>query len=153
MNQEKIARLEANGWKVGTPAQFLGLSPEQEAIAKIKITLRKMLREGRESCGLTQRDVAQKLNTKKEAITRMESAGPVTLDNLFRALLVVGVPMEQIAEVVASAQPAGENSSTEAFVTPIKTKATRPTRAPKPRLTRAKATSTSRVRKRELVAS
>lgn len=30
MNEDKKARLEANGWKVGTVAEFLMLTPEEE---------------------------------------------------------------------------------------------------------------------------
>jgi hypothetical protein len=35
MEQAKRERLEAKGWKVGTVAEFLGLTPEESALVEI----------------------------------------------------------------------------------------------------------------------
>ena len=49
MNSAKKKRLETNGWKVGTTADFLNLSPEEVAFIDLKLSLSKALQELRKS--------------------------------------------------------------------------------------------------------
>lgn len=37
MNDQKRQRLEAAGWRVGTPEEFLGLSVEEAALLKLRL--------------------------------------------------------------------------------------------------------------------
>ena len=37
MNKEKKARLEAQGWKVGSAAEFLGITPDEAAYSELKL--------------------------------------------------------------------------------------------------------------------
>jgi hypothetical protein len=39
MHGNKRKRLEEKGWKIGNTKEFLGLSPEEEACAEIKLRL------------------------------------------------------------------------------------------------------------------
>lgn len=39
----KRSRLEANGWKVGTVAEFLDLAPEESALIETKLALSRRL--------------------------------------------------------------------------------------------------------------
>lgn len=39
MDEEKKKRLEAKGWKVGTVAEFLELTPEEGMLVEIKLAL------------------------------------------------------------------------------------------------------------------
>ena len=39
MRKAKKARLEAKAWKVGTAAEFLGLSPDEEASVEARLRL------------------------------------------------------------------------------------------------------------------
>ena len=39
MDEEKKKRLEAKGWKVGTVAEFLELTPEEAMLVEIKLAL------------------------------------------------------------------------------------------------------------------
>ena len=41
MNQVKRRKLEANGWRVGTVAQFLGLSSEESRLIELTLQLSK----------------------------------------------------------------------------------------------------------------
>ena len=41
MKQSKRHKLEAAGWQVGSAANFLGLSKEEEAIIEMKLALAK----------------------------------------------------------------------------------------------------------------
>ncbi|BAZ11828.1 XRE family transcriptional regulator [Calothrix sp. NIES-4071] len=37
MHEDKKQRLEAKGWKVGSVEEFLGLTPEENALIEIKL--------------------------------------------------------------------------------------------------------------------
>jgi transcriptional regulator with XRE-family HTH domain len=102
MDEAKRKRLEAMGGRETTVAEFLQLTPEEEALVEIKVELTKMLREARQAQGLTQEDLAQRLGTKRAAIARIEACHPhVTLDNMFRALFAVGIGLTDIAKAIA----------------------------------------------------
>ena len=47
MKSAKRKRLETRGWKVGTVAEFLQLSPEESAYIEMKLALSKNLQECR----------------------------------------------------------------------------------------------------------
>ena len=49
MNRTRRTRLEARGWKVGTAAAFLELSPEEAGFVETRLALRQALR--RDSLG------------------------------------------------------------------------------------------------------
>ena len=48
MDKTKREQLEAQGWKIGTVADFLELTPEESALVEIKLALSKSLRARRE---------------------------------------------------------------------------------------------------------
>ena len=52
MNTAKKKRLEANGWKVGSTAEFLHLSPEEAAYIEVKLNLSKALKDLRNRPGI-----------------------------------------------------------------------------------------------------
>ncbi|MDZ8026942.1 MAG: hypothetical protein RMY36_007440 [Nostoc sp. SerVER01] len=43
MNETKRKRLQEKGWKVGTVAEFLELTPESATLIEIKLALRRNL--------------------------------------------------------------------------------------------------------------
>ena len=47
MNKAKRARLEAKGWRIGSAADFLELTPEEAAFVETKLALTETLRERR----------------------------------------------------------------------------------------------------------
>ena len=53
MNNAKKQRLEAAGWKVGTAAEFLGLSKEEAAFVEMKVSLSRSFKRRRLAKGLT----------------------------------------------------------------------------------------------------
>jgi hypothetical protein len=48
MELNKRQKLEAAGWKVGTVAEFLELTPEEEAIVEIRLALSKSVKKMRQ---------------------------------------------------------------------------------------------------------
>lgn len=49
MDSAKRKRLEAAGWRVGSTADFLELSPEEAAFVELKLRLSESLRHRRQS--------------------------------------------------------------------------------------------------------
>jgi hypothetical protein len=49
MHDDKLDRLVADGWQVGTVAEFLELSPEEEIFIELKLILSNLLKQLRES--------------------------------------------------------------------------------------------------------
>jgi predicted XRE-type DNA-binding protein len=91
MNQKKRARLEAKGWKVGTAAEFLKLSPEESAYLDMKIALSEALQQWRRKRRLTQFQLARILRSSQSRVAKMEAGDPsVSLDLIVRSLLALG---------------------------------------------------------------
>jgi DNA-binding XRE family transcriptional regulator len=91
MNSTKKKRLEANGWKVGSAAEFLNLSSEEVAYIELKLSLSKALQELRKSKKLTQVDLARRIKSSQSRVAKMEAADPsVTIDLMFRSLFALG---------------------------------------------------------------
>ena len=92
MKTEKRKKLEKAGWRVGSTADFLALTPAEEAYVEMKLALAQELAETRRAKRLTQQTLAAKLRTSQPRVAMMEKGDPsVSLDLLVRALLVLGV--------------------------------------------------------------
>ncbi len=101
MNQAKCARLQAKGWKVGTVAEFLGLTPEESALVEIKLALSRSLRERRKK-QMTQAELATRLRSSQPRIAKAEGGdGSVSVDLLIRAMLATGATPEDIGRAIA----------------------------------------------------
>lgn len=101
MTKEKRKRLEAKGWKVGSVAEFLGLSPEESAFIEVKLALSESLRRRREDKKLTQLAVARLVHSSQSRVAKMESGDPsVSLDLLVRSLLALGASKEDLAKTI-----------------------------------------------------
>ena len=76
------------GSKIGTVKEFLGLSDEESAYIELKIKLAAGLRQRRQQKGLSQLDLAAKLQSSQSRVAKMEAGDPsVSLDLLIRALI------------------------------------------------------------------
>ncbi len=100
MNQAKRERLEASGWKVGTVADFLELTPEESALIEIKLALSRRLRERRQG-QMTQAELAKKIHSSQPRIAKAESGdGSVSIELLLRAMLATGATPQDIGEAI-----------------------------------------------------
>ena len=63
MKRSKKEKLERAGWRVGSAQDFLGMTDEEAAIAKLKITLARGVRERRAREGITQEELANRIGS------------------------------------------------------------------------------------------
>ena len=92
MNKAKRERLESQGWKVGSAAEFLNLTSEEAAYVEIKLLLSRHLQARRRQKRLTQHALARILKSSQSRVAKMEAGDPsVSLDLLVRSLLVLGI--------------------------------------------------------------
>jgi predicted XRE-type DNA-binding protein len=101
MKKAKREQLEAQGWKVGTAAEFLGLTPEESALVEIKLALSRELRERRQK-QMTQAQLAEKLQSSQSRVAKAEVGdSSVSIELLVRAMLATGATPKEIGRVIA----------------------------------------------------
>ena len=106
MNEKKRKQLESAGWKVGSAAEFLKLSPEESVFVELRVVLAHHLRVERESKGMTQTEVAELVGSSQSRVAKMEAAEPeVSVDLLVRTLLALGVTRKGLAKIIAAPTP------------------------------------------------
>jgi len=102
MKKGKRDRLEAAGWKVGSAADFLHLSPDEVTFIEMKLGLARNIRTRRLRRKLTQSELAKLISSSQSRVAKMESAdASVSLDLLIRALLVLGASRREVAHIIA----------------------------------------------------
>lgn len=102
MSAAKRKRLEAAGFHETTVAEFLGLTPEEEAIVEVKVALCDLLVRSRKNKNLTQYDLADILGVSQPRVVKIETdAAAVGLDATLKALFAAGVTRRDIAKAIA----------------------------------------------------
>lgn len=105
MKAEKIKKLEAKGWKVGSAADFLELGKEDAAYIELKLSLGENLKKLRSLRHLTQIGLARRLRSSQSRVAKMESGDPsVSIDLLVRSILALGKTRKDLAKMIAPAQ-------------------------------------------------
>ena len=103
MKPSKKSKIEAAGWKVGTAADFLGLSADEAAFIELKIALSEQLRKKRSKNKITQTELAQRLASSQSRVAKMEAGdASVTVDLLVKALLALGTTRKELATAIAA---------------------------------------------------
>ena len=102
MDKRKEAKLAKKGWKVGSVAEFLDLTPEEAAYLEMKLALSDMLRQCRRAKNLTQADLAKAIESSQSRVAKMESGDPtVSMDLLIKSLLALGVSKEELGRTIS----------------------------------------------------
>lgn len=92
--------IEELGWKDGTVAELLELTPEESALIEIKLALSKHLRQRREA-RMTQTQLAERIQSSQSRIAKAETGhSSVSLELLMRAILATGATPHEIGEVL-----------------------------------------------------
>ena len=101
MKRSKRERLESAGWRVGTAAEFLGLTAEESAFVEMKLALADGVRRRRKAKRLTQVQLADRIGSSQSRVAKMETADPaVSIDLLVRTLLAMGASRADVAQVI-----------------------------------------------------
>jgi DNA-binding XRE family transcriptional regulator len=102
MDSAKKEKLESQGWKVGTVADFLELTPEEAILIEIKLVLSQNLKERRQKL-MTQAKLAEKIHSSQPRIANAENGdASVSIDLLIRAMLATGATPQDIGQVIAT---------------------------------------------------
>jgi DNA-binding XRE family transcriptional regulator len=103
MKSAKKLRLEAAGFKVGSPDEFLGLTPEESTLVSLRLSLAEQVRSRRLRLHCSQTELARRIGSSQSRIAKLEAAeSDVSLDLLFRALFATGAKMSDVGKVVAA---------------------------------------------------
>ncbi len=105
MNKEKREKLEAKGWKIGSAAEFLNLSPEENSVVELRLALSNALKKRRLETKMTQESFAKLLRSSQSRLAKMEAGDPsVSLDLLIRSLFGSGIDTSELSEIIACAK-------------------------------------------------
>jgi DNA-binding XRE family transcriptional regulator len=101
MRQSKREVLKEKGWKLGTAAEFLGLSDEDMAVIELKLALGNALKARRQKKRLTQAAFAKAISSSQSRVAKMEAGDPsVSLDLLIKSMLTLGASRREVANVI-----------------------------------------------------
>jgi len=101
LTQSERARAEEKGWKVGSVAEFLRLTPEEELAIEMRLTLVRLLRERRTGQLLSQRAFARRIGSSQSRVAKMEANDPsVSIDLLVKALGATGATIADLAKAL-----------------------------------------------------
>ncbi len=103
MKNSRRTRLEARGWRVGSAADFLELTPEEAAFVETKLALSESLRTRRTAQKISQTALAKRLKSSQSRIAKMEAAdATVSIDLLLRGLFALGAKPRDVATAIAA---------------------------------------------------
>ena len=88
------------GWREGTVAEFLGLTPAEEAVIEIGLKLADLVKARRAELGLTQKELAERMGTTQPHVCDLEH-GASRLDTVIRAFLALGGSRAELAAAIA----------------------------------------------------
>jgi predicted XRE-type DNA-binding protein len=87
VNKTQKRRLERAGWKVGTAAQLLDLSPAEEALIETKLRLGDAVRTLRKRNRLSQVALAKLIGSSQPRVAKLENRHPeISLDLQIKAI-------------------------------------------------------------------
>ncbi|HET8697134.1 MAG TPA: helix-turn-helix transcriptional regulator [Gammaproteobacteria bacterium] len=103
MHKRKRKAVEADGWKVGTAQEFLGLSNDEVALIDLKLALGRAVKARRVRKRMSQADVALRIRSSQSRVAKMESGdATVSIDLLVRTLLALGTSRRELARAFGS---------------------------------------------------
>jgi DNA-binding XRE family transcriptional regulator len=101
MRKRKKSKLKAAGWVVGSVKEFLGLSEAETALIEMKLALSQSLRDRRKKQGLSQVQLAERLQSSQSRVAKMEAGDPsVSMDLLVSSLLLLGASSADLAKAI-----------------------------------------------------
>lgn len=106
MDARQKKRLEADGWKFGNYADFLGLTDAEVVLVELRASLAAALKARRARLGVTQVELAKRLRSSQSRVAKMEAGNPaVSFELLIRALLIMGASRKEVAGALSAKVP------------------------------------------------
>jgi len=68
MDRARKRALERTGWRVGSVADFLGLTPQESKLVEMHVALATTLRKLRVAAGVTQNELAKRLGSSQSRV-------------------------------------------------------------------------------------
>lgn len=103
MQANKRQKLKAAGWKIGSTADFLDLTPEESSYIEMKLALSHSLRDRRLRKKLSQIELAKMIHSSQSRIAKMEAGDPsVSIDLIMKSLLALGASPKDVAKAISS---------------------------------------------------
>ncbi len=103
MNNARKARLKAKGWRSGSVADLLGLSPEESYFVELKLRLADDLKLRRTRRRISQEQLAVLVGSSQSRIAKMERGdASVSIDLLVRSLLAMGAKPKDLGRSIAA---------------------------------------------------
>lgn len=101
MDKKRKQQLEEKGFRVGSTADFLELSPEEEAYIDIRLDISNMVKAQRAKSGWTQEQLARAIGSSQSRIAKLEGGDPgISMDLMIKALLRLGTSKKQIGKLL-----------------------------------------------------
>lgn len=102
MDKRKKAKLAKRGWKTGSVAEFLDLSAEEVAYVEMKLALSRELKQLRARKRLTQKQLADAIESSQSRVAKMEAGDPtVSIDLLMKSLLALGASKKELGRTIS----------------------------------------------------
>lgn len=93
------------GWKVGTVAEFLELSPEESEMIELRLVLSRTVKARRVAAGLTQSAFARKIKSSQSRVAKIEAGDPsVAINLLVKSLIATGASAKEIGMALTQAK-------------------------------------------------
>ena len=101
MQKRKQRMIEARGWRVGSAAEFLGLSSEEAALVELKLRLSQALKARRTALHLSQEALAKRIGSSQSRVAKMEAGdGSVSIDLLMKAFVTLGATPRDVGKAL-----------------------------------------------------
>ena len=101
MDTKKRKQLEAAGYQITDSAEWLGLTPQEQAIVNMRVNFALEIERVRKASNITQQELADKIGTRQSGVARMlNNPTTATIDSLIRTLLALGASPKRIAALI-----------------------------------------------------
>jgi transcriptional regulator with XRE-family HTH domain len=105
MDHAERKRLEQAGWQVGSVADFLGLTDEENVYIELRVRLAEALKARRQAATLSQKAFAAAMKSSQSRIAKAEANHhSVSLDLLIRSLIALGVSLEELGRILGAGE-------------------------------------------------
>ncbi len=101
MDKKKRQQLLDKGFRIGSAADFLELTPEEEAYIEIRLDISNLVKAQRVKRGWTQDQLARAIGSSQSRIAKLEGGDPgISMDLMIKALLRLGTSKKQLGKLL-----------------------------------------------------